>query len=141
MGILQLTARLLQAREARERRREERRLVRELSTTQSYAYTVDYITGNVEIWARLFGSFAGRPTRMLEIGSYEGRSTVWFLQNVLTDAASRLVCVDIFSEPSRNLRFEHNVRVSGFEHKVTKLKGRSGDRLRELPAMSFDVIY
>jgi hypothetical protein len=38
----------------------------------------------------------GRPARGLEIGSWEGRSARWFLENVLTHDESRLVCIEPF---------------------------------------------
>jgi predicted O-methyltransferase YrrM len=78
---------------------------------------------------------------MLEIGSYEGRSTVWFLENILTEQGAEITCVDVFSEPRWELRFDHNIRVSGLGGKVRKLKGRSEDLLPELPRASYDIIY
>lgn len=62
---------------------------------------------------------------MLEIGSYEGRSAVWFLENILTHPTARIVCVDLFTRLPFELRFDHNIRISGAGDKVTKMKGRS----------------
>ena len=41
-------------------------------------------------------SFAGKPTSGLEIGAYEGRSTCWLFENILTHADSTLQVVDPF---------------------------------------------
>lgn len=78
---------------------------------------------------------------MLEIGSYEGGSAIWFLDNVLTAPDATLTCVDPFLDASYELRFDHNIRRSGEQGKVTKLKGFSEAVLPELPHESFDLIY
>ena len=125
----------------RSARRGEAKLRRRLGATAGYDFTVDYISGLLDSWHRLFGALADRPVRFLEIGSYEGRSTVWFLENVLRHPGSTITCIDIFSEPRWDLRFDHNVRASQQGAKVRKLKGRSADHLVDLAGQSFDVIY
>jgi predicted O-methyltransferase YrrM len=76
---------------------------------------------------------------MLEIGSFEGRSTVWFLDNVLTHPSATIVCVDTFE--FGHARFDHNISVSGFAEKVRKLKGSSDLLIPSLPLESFDIVY
>ena len=122
-------------------RRENAALRRRLAATAGYDFTVDYISGLLDSWTRLFAALADRPVRFLEIGSYEGRSTVWFLENVLRHPESTITCIDIFSEERWDLRFVHNIRASQSAAKVHKLKGRSADRLLELAGQRFDVIY
>lgn len=78
---------------------------------------------------------------MLEIGSYEGRSAVWFLENIVTHPTSRLVCVDIFSDTRRRMRFDHNVKCRRVEARVDKRSGRSEAVLPQLQGQSFDLIY
>jgi predicted O-methyltransferase YrrM len=108
----------------------------------AHDYSADYVSPQTEVWSRLFRGLEGAPgIRILEVGSYEGRSAVWFLNNVLTHPSSELVCVDLFSGPTVELRFDHNIRVSGAGQKVAKLKGWSGDILSDLPSSSFDVVY
>ena len=116
-------------------------LTQEVSDSSGYSFTADYVSPHLAVWSRVLGPHAQRTTRMLEIGAYEGRSTVWFLANVLAQAESELTCVDIFSEARWELRFDHNVQISGAAAKVQKLKGRSGDLLPGLPANHYDVIY
>ena len=79
--------------------------------------------------------------RLLEIGSFEGRSATWFLQNVLTDESSELVCVDLFSRPGLEARFDHNIGLADRHGQVRKLKGLSADVLASLAPASFDAIY
>ena len=123
------------------RKLETWRLARQLTGQSGYAFTSDYISENTSNWARLFEGYRGQQDiRMLEIGSYEGRSTVWFLENILTHPSARMVCVDVFYL-FRSMRFDHNIRVSGQAHRVTKLKGRSDAILSALPLDPFDIIY
>jgi len=130
-------------RRARERsaRRERAKLERQLTATPGYDYTCDWVTGHLDSWKRLFGALADRPVQLLEIGSYEGRSTVWFLANILRHPGSTIACIDLFDDPLFDLRFDHNIRVSQCTAKVRKLQGRSADRLLELRGEHFDLIY
>lgn len=141
MGLLRLLSRFRKRLQWRRRERERAELARQLSESRAYSHTADYISGNLENWTRILGPCAGRGVKMLEIGSFEGRSTVWFLENILTEQGAEITCVDVFSEPRWELRFDHNIRVSGLGGKVRKLKGRSEDLLPELPRASYDIIY
>lgn len=132
---------LLELRRDRIERREQARLERRLAGSAGYDFTSDWVSPHYESWGRLFAGLVDRPLRMLEIGSYEGRSTVWFLEHVLRHPGSTMTCVDLFSTPSCDVRFDHNVRLSQSGAKVRKLKGRSGDSLLGLAGESFDVIY
>jgi predicted O-methyltransferase YrrM len=77
---------------------------------------------------------------MLEIGSFEGRSAVWFLQNILTGAGSTLSCVDRFRPPYGE-RFDRNVAASGCSSRVIKLTGDSAAVLPSMASASFDAVY
>ena len=123
-------------------RREIERLRHELSQSQKYSFTMDWTSERVEDWRRDFAKFAGRPgLRMLEIGSYEGRSAVWFLENILTHPTCRLVCVDPFLDPTREMRFDHNIKVCRAKDRVEKRRARSETVLPQLKESSFDLIY
>ncbi len=118
------------------------RITRELARESGYSYTSDYISKNLDNWTRLLGEFRGRPgVQMLEIGSYEGRSAVWFLENILTHPTAGIVCIDFFTRLSLSMRFDHNIHHSGASGKVTKLKGHSDAILTTLPLNHFDIIY
>jgi predicted O-methyltransferase YrrM len=127
---------------ARRRKAADRRIRKALAGTADPSYTTDYISDFVQDWTRVLAPIAGRPgVRMLEIGSFEGRSASWFLQNVLTDESARLVCIDLFSRPGLEARFDHNVGLADRHGQVRKLKGMSADVLATLEPASFDVIY
>lgn len=96
----------------------------------------------VEHWRQDFAKFTGRPgARMLEIGSYEGRWAIWFLENILTHPESKLVCVDPFSNPPQEMRFDHNVKLCPAQARLEKRRGPSEAVLPQLERASFDLIY
>jgi predicted O-methyltransferase YrrM len=127
---------------AQTRARADRRVRKDLARRRAPSYTTDYISGFQEDWRRALASMAGRPgVRLLEIGSFEGRSAAWFLEHVLTDESSELVCVDPFPRSALEARFDHNIRLVDRHRQVRKLKGKSGDVLPDLEPASFDAIY
>lgn len=105
----------------------------------------DWFFGNVPHWQRLFAEHAGRPgLSCLEIGSFEGMSACWLLENVLTHATARIVCIDPFDapgQPQAERYFDYNVRVTGQAHKLTKLKGYSKQALPLLDGSRFHIAY
>jgi predicted O-methyltransferase YrrM len=118
------------------------RMTRELARESRYSFTSDYISKNLDNWTRLLEEYRGRPgIQMLEIGSYEGRSAVWFLENILTHPTAGIVCIDFFTRLSLSMRFDHNIRHSGAAGKVTKIKGHSDAILITQPLDHFDIIY
>ena len=126
----------------RRRKREDNRVRRALSGTTEQSYTTDYVSGFCEEWARVLAPMAGRPgARLLEIGSFEGRSATWFLKHILTDESSEIVCVDLFSRPGLEAYFDHNIRLADRHGQVRKRKGNSADVLATLEPASFDAIY
>jgi predicted O-methyltransferase YrrM len=124
---------------------------------RDYWFSVDWFAVVEPGWRRLVAELAGRPgLRFLEIGSFEGRSTTWMLDNILTDPSSRIDCVDDFDTligsaehslpyqvdmPAVERRFDHNIKASGAAHKVLKVKARSQEALRQLPLGAYDLIY
>jgi predicted O-methyltransferase YrrM len=60
-------------------------------------FSADWTHGRVDLWTPYLQHLVGRENvNALEIGCYEGRSTVWMLENILTHPTSRIVCVDPF---------------------------------------------
>jgi predicted O-methyltransferase YrrM len=101
--------------------------------------------------------------KMLEVGSFEGRSTVWFLENVLLNSKSTITCVDPWTTYSQNSdtfnsyftsesewdfrnhkrTFLHNIYNSGFMEKVTVIQDSSHLALPKLISNGdkFDIIF
>jgi hypothetical protein len=108
---------------------------------QQYNFTQDWFTPNIPVWKEALAEFKGRPNiHYLEIGVFEGRSAIWMLENILTEATARLTAVDRF-EGSLKERWSANVDLSGASSKVTTLTGYSQLVLRDLPLGSFDIVY
>jgi predicted O-methyltransferase YrrM len=96
---------------------------------------------HADTWSKYLAEFAGHPgVTFLEVGSFEGRSACWLLENVLTHPSSRLICVDVF-EPEYVAKFDRNIARTGARERVVKKKGRSQNVLRRLPLDSFEAIY
>jgi predicted O-methyltransferase YrrM len=98
-------------------------------------FTCDFTTRNIESWRQVLSKFAGSPNiRGLEIGCYEGRSGLWFLENVLQHESSRLICVDPSPRPAliKNLH--------EFRHKVRLIQSASAAALRD-PSLQIRSIH
>lgn len=60
------------------------------------AYTEDWFTQNIPKLQIFSAQFNNKPCKILEIGSFEGRSSNWFVENYCTHENSQLTCVDTF---------------------------------------------
>jgi predicted O-methyltransferase YrrM len=106
-----------------------------------YRFSINFTAAHAESWQNHLGGLVGvAEARGLEIGCFEGSSTIWFLENVLTHPDSRMACIDVFT-PEIEANFDHNVKRSGLGPRLVKHKGYSQDVLRTLPYESFDFVY
>jgi len=107
----------------------------------AYEFSSDWTTPHTQLWLRHLARFMRKPDiHGMEIGCFEGRSSIWFLERIASDPSARMSCVDVFTDAIEQ-RFDHNLGVSGLASRMTKLKGYSQDVLRTLPYESFDFIY
>jgi predicted O-methyltransferase YrrM len=119
-------------------------------------FTEDWFSPHIPHWRRLFfdelGWRAEAPLRVVEIGSFEGRSTLWFLDNLLRHPDSRITCIDTFAggaehrpEQTDGLhdRFLRNIEESGRAAQVEVLRGDSFAGLSALLARGAfaDLVY
>lgn len=119
-------------------------------------FTEDWFTHHLPHWERLFFDLLGwdpaAPRRIVEIGVFEGRATLWFLDRLLRHPESRIACLDTFAGGAEHLpgqtagleaRFRANVAASGAAEKVEVLKGPSFDGLLRLLARGerADLVY
>lgn len=108
---------------------------------KKYSFSMDHFTSRIPVWKEILHQFEGKPNiHYLEVGVFEGRATIWMLENILTHSTSKVTCVDIFPEDSKE-RLLANLKISGFIDKATIITGRSQIKLRNLPLNSFDIIY
>ncbi|MDE2103066.1 MAG: class I SAM-dependent methyltransferase [Patescibacteria group bacterium] len=109
-----------------------------------YEFTENYAGYSDWHWQRLFAPLKGLPDlRAVEIGSYEGSSAVWFLDNVLTHESCRLVCIDPWGPDaeSREPVFDRNVASHPRGGQVEKRKGTGRHILPTLADGIFDFVY
>jgi predicted O-methyltransferase YrrM len=120
-----------------------------------YEFTSDWLTDRLPIWRVHIEPLRGLPLQALELGCYEGRASVWLLQNVLTDPRARLTVVDTFEGSAESgtpavegllERFMRNIGRAGGGSKVRALRTSTVVGLAQLiveaaGTPSFDLIY
>ena len=119
-------------------------------------YTEDWFSHHLPHWERLFFRTLewdpASPRRVVEIGSFEGRSTLWFLDRLLRHPDSRITCIDTFSGGAEHVaaqteglheRFLANLAESGQSAKAEVLRMESFDGLLRLLARGdrADLVY
>jgi hypothetical protein len=84
-----------------------------------YRFTKDWFTQNIRGLTRVLGSRQG-IAGILEIGAFEGRSTVWFVENVLAHAPSgRIVAIDNWCAGTfSNHIVDHRAAEALFDHNI-----------------------
>jgi predicted O-methyltransferase YrrM len=112
------------------------------------AFKHDWFTANVPYWMDIFQGqgLTGRPTRVLEIGSFEGLSACFILQEL---TQSQLTCVDTWDGSDEHSGWAFDSIESAFDShvrpwndRVTKKKMTSLRYLADLErAEKFDLIY
>ncbi|MUL35553.1 class I SAM-dependent methyltransferase [Gloeocapsopsis dulcis] len=120
-----------------------------------YRFTQDWFSRNIAVWEQHLFKFANVPDlNMLEIGSWEGRSTCWLIENVLTHETASITCIDTFEGSvehklwfdnsyitSIEERFDFNINKTGCPEKVKKIVGNSKEVLKTLPLNYYDLLY
>jgi len=134
--------------------------------SKGYQFSEDWFSGNVPIWTYYLSRYVNMPEiKALEIGSWEGMSTCYLLDNILTHDTARLTCLDIwspqpvpaialdekdvryFSTYDRNYfksvedRFDANINKTKAQYKVKKMVGLSQNLVRLLPLNYYDFIH
>jgi len=119
-----------------------------------YKFSVDWFSGHIPIWNYFLHQYKGKPSlNFLEIGSFQGKASVWLLENILTDKTSKLTCIDTFEgsiehhinpEYKSMLTslydiFRHN--ISYFEDQVIVIKDKSENALYLLKKNTYDFVY
>jgi hypothetical protein len=116
-------------------------------------FTQDWTSNNFTMWRRVLSPLRDEPLRILEIGSWEGRSALFFLQFF---SRSTIVCIDTFAGtpqehaiyapmaeeiPGVERRFDRN--LAAFAGRVEKIKSHSRVALERLAQQGrrFDLAY
>lgn len=113
-----------------------------LERKPGYVFTVNYAAQHTQYWLESLSHLRNKPNvRFLEVGSLEGGSAIWFLENILTHPTATITCIDPFLRAGSEARFDHNVRLSAGGSKLIKVKGRSESVMPTLEQAAYDLIY
>jgi predicted O-methyltransferase YrrM len=104
-----------------------------------YQFTKDWFGWAPPVWEQLIPMLPERK-KFLEIGSFEGRSAVWIVENMMEDEGE-IYCIDTWEGGEEHgaedmaaveARFAHNRQVLmdkyGYRH-ITRVKGTSTEQL------------
>ena len=137
--------------------------------TEEYKFTTDWFHWAPEVWEQLIPMLPERK-KFLEIGSFEGRSMAWIIENMVADDAEphSVVCIDTWEGSEEHTegqlgedlfgRFLHNKHVAqdkywartknaAAQSMVEAVKGKSADLLPHILSNwsgsreSYDFIY
>jgi predicted O-methyltransferase YrrM len=130
---------------------------------RKYQFTVDTFSRCEKTWPAIFNLIKWDPERdcrVVEIGSYEGRATVWILENLIRHPQSKVYCIDPFMPTGRKdkevcrkvnidwdqvrQRFQSNLALTGKAGQVELLRQPSAIALSSLLAVEFgrvDFVY
>lgn len=108
-------------------------------------FTEDWFSENIPSWKHfVFDADKRDSWKCLEIGSYQGRSCLWVLQNVNVE---NITCIDTFEgsiehtdDQKKDLFDIFKSNIEGYEDKVIIKKGFSRDILKKLDD-KYDFIY
>ncbi|MEA5521449.1 tetratricopeptide repeat protein [Limnoraphis robusta] len=110
----------------------------DLCQQRNYQFTQDWFSNNIRTWQEHLKFLSNSPElKILEIGSYQGMSTCWFLDYILTHPTAKITCIDPYFKPE----FEQNINQTGFPEKVIKMIGYSQDILSSLQPNFYDIVY
>lgn len=116
-------------------------------------FSQDWFSQNSKYWERhIVPKFAGKPRlKFLEIGCFEGKATVWMLDNILTDQTSQITTIDTFEGSTEHQGGDIDVaqiekafmsNIEPYREKVSVHKGYSQIILRTFsPEETYDLIY
>lgn len=123
--------------------------------SDEYQFTNDWFSWAPGVWEQLIPTLPERRS-ILEIGSFEGRSTVWLLEHMLDDGG-RIDCIDTWGGGEEHTdvdmvaverRFDRNVSAARekthFKRQVRKMRGTSREQMPTLMVSrlsNYDFIY
>lgn len=126
-------------------------MTKKSNAPNQYTFSKDWFSNNIPRWQqnlkKLIKKGKTTPLQALEVGSFEGRSAIWTLENILVHPESKIICVDNFnSVPSRKRsatrqRFLQNTESFGDKLSLIEDDSRNALKSPELLTKQFDFIY
>lgn len=89
-------------------------------------------------WDQFLSKFANMktPIHVLEIGSYEGDSASWFLDNLLHNPKSTITCVDTWEGSPEYVNINFQTVEQKFDERIKK--NPRGKQLTKIKKLSYD---
>lgn len=117
-----------------------------MAAHQTY-FTTDWFDHNIPVFQSTLFPMKDKPLNCLEIGSWEGRSTLWLLKFLHPE--SHITCIDSFKggmehtgmPELKNVKDRFLYNISPYKNRVTVLEGYSHDMLKTVQPDSYDFIY
>ena len=117
----------------------------------TYTFTNSWAADRMQDWSEILAPFVGLPNvQFAEIGSYEGQSACWFVDNILTGHGATMTCFDPWKayadHPDADwgaieARFDANAEACSRPWAVIKVRGTSRDLARRSPHEGYDMVY
>jgi len=125
-----------------------------MTNDTEYKFTQDWFHWAPEVWERLLPLLPSRK-RFLELGSFEGRSTIWTVGNMMEDGGE-IVCVDTWGGGEEHTvtgihdfdvvadNFNNNIYLLERKYpkrSIVKLVDTTYEAIRRKVQGTFDFIY
>ena len=94
-------------------------------------FTKRWHDSHKDVWSAIIPPLLPTDKRVwLEVGSWEGLSATWTLDSLLNRPGDELHCVDIWSRPEIEQRFDENVAGRAVKHKASSIDFLAKDTRR-----------
>ena len=103
-------------------------------------FSADWFTRSKHMFEKHLLRYRDQQSMFLEIGSCEGRSAIWCLQNALVHPHSRIYCVDPMNQSYAN-NFFSNIAETGVAFKCKLYCNFSYNVLKHFSPNQFDFVY
>ena len=91
-----------------------------------YQYTKDWFAQAEQVWPQLIPLLPARK-KFLEVGSFEGRSTVWIVENMMEDGGE-IYCIDTWEGGEEHSEEDMSPAEDNFRHNRKLLMDKYADR-------------
>lgn len=104
----------------------------------------DWFSHNIKLFQKYLAEYNKKPVKVIEIGVFEGRGTLWFLENILKHPKSKIYSIDIwnfFNQPQYKDVYSNFINnIAPYKDKVIVKKGYSSDMISSIND-KVDFIY
>src|SRR6266542_5396428 len=123
------------------------------TSERSYKFTRNWFDPHIPKWEETLGVLKTTDKiNVLEVGVFEGKSTVWILDELFHNPESKLIAIDAFENTFENIlptndneaTFRGNIKKSEKESRVEIIKSNYFDALNKLnyeKRIKFDFIH